>query len=70
MTDTFPNASDAAWALFEAHRSGATKLTRKAGNFLGECVVDPQPLTERQADWIDKLLEKAGLSPLADGGAA
>lgn len=58
MTQTI---SDAAFALFQAHRAGETKLTRRSGNFLGECLVDPSPLTEKQASWILALLEKAGL---------
>jgi hypothetical protein len=56
--------SDAAFALFTAHRAGETKLTRKAGNFLGECVVDPAPLTEKQAAWLKTLAERAGLPAL------
>lgn len=53
--------SDTAFALIEAHRSGTVKLTRKAGSFIGQCVVDPQPLTESQASWLATLLERAGL---------
>lgn len=45
------------------------RLTRKAGSFLGQCVVDPAPLTEAQHDWISTLLERAGLPPL-EGGAS
>ncbi|RVQ65735.1 hypothetical protein EKN06_12430 [Croceicoccus ponticola] len=36
-------------------------LTRKAGSFLGQCVVDPTPLTPKQADWLATLAERAGL---------
>ncbi|MEP9402220.1 hypothetical protein [Sphingomonas sp. VNH70] len=43
-------------------------LSRKAGSFLGQLVVDPTPLTEKQAAWFATLLERAGLPPLADGG--
>ncbi len=42
-------------------------LTRKAGSFLGQCAVDPAPLTEAQSGWLDALLRKNGFSPL--GGA-
>lgn len=54
--------SDLAMQLLQAHRSGGAKLSRKAGNFLGECVVDPHPLTDRQADWLNSLLERAALA--------
>jgi hypothetical protein len=46
----------------------ATRLTRKAGSFLGQLVCDPTPLTDKQRDWLATLLERAGLPPLADGG--
>jgi hypothetical protein len=59
--------SDLAMHLLEAHRAGKTKLSRKAGNFAGECVVDPQPLTERQAEWLRTLAQRAGL-PATDLG--
>lgn len=60
--------SNAAFALLEAHRSGAVQLTRAAGSFCGELVADPRTLTEKQASWLDKLLEKAGLPPIAEWG--
>lgn len=44
------------------------RLTRKAGSFLGQLVVDPTPLSAAQRDWLDTLLDRAGLPPLADGG--
>ena len=48
--------------------TGQTKLTRKAGSLCGQLVTDPQPLTERQAEWIETLLERAGL-PALEGAA-
>lgn len=55
---------DAAFALLEAHRNGTTQLTRAAGSFCGELMTDPRPLTEKQASWLAKLLERAELPPL------
>ena len=43
------------------------RLTRKAGAFLGQCCVDPTPLSEAQADWLETLLARNSLPPL-DGG--
>ena len=49
--------------------NGNQRLSRKAGQFLGQLAVDSAPMSEAQADWLAKLLERAGLPPLADGGA-
>lgn len=62
----FPNHRAAALALL----NGDMRLTRKAGQFLGQLAVDTTPLSDAQADWLAKLLERAGLPPVADGGAA
>ncbi len=65
MTDApFRNHRDAALALL----NGKSRLSRKAGQFLGQLVVDPSPMSEAQADWLGKLLQKAGLPPLAGEG--
>ena len=45
------------------------KLSRKEGGFLGQIAVDPSPLSAKQAEWLAKLLERAGLPPMAKGGA-
>ena len=37
------------------------RLTRKAGQFLGQCAVDPLPLTDKQNEWLRGLAERAGL---------
>ncbi len=66
MADPFTTGRDAALVLL----NGGAVLTRKAGSFLGQCVVDPSPLTEKQRDWMATLLSRAGLPPLADGGEA
>jgi hypothetical protein len=48
--------------------NGGSNLTRKAGSFLGQLVVDPTPMSPAQSSWLATLLERAGLPPLADGG--
>lgn len=53
--------ADVAFAILTAHRDGRAPLTRKAGSFAGQCVVDPTPLTAAQAEWLDKLAERAGV---------
>lgn len=59
----FIDHSAAALALFNS----GERLTRKAGSFLGQLVVDPTPMTPAQADWLSTLLERAGLPPVAGG---
>lgn len=67
MTErAFTTHREAALALL----SGNHRLSRKAGQFLGQLAVDPSPMSEAQADWLAKLLIKAGLPPMAEGGAA
>lgn len=43
------------------------RLTRKAGSFLGQLIVDPTPMSQAQQEWFSTLQERAGLT--ADGGA-
>ena len=62
----FPTHRGAALALL----NGTYRLSRKAGQFLGQLVVDPSPMSDRQQDWLAKLLAKHGLPPLAAGGAS
>ena len=62
---SYPQHRDAALALLNCN----TRFTRKAGQFLGQLAVDASPMSDAQADWLAKLLDKAGLPPLADGGA-
>lgn len=67
MTDRpFPDQRQAALALL----NGSSRLSRKAGQFLGQLAVDSTPMSEAQADWLAKLLNRAGLPPMAEGGAA
>ncbi|KTE77781.1 hypothetical protein [Sphingopyxis sp. A083] len=66
MTDhPFPDHRAAALALL----TGNHRLSRKAGQFLGQLAVDSVPMSEAQADWLAKLLDRAGLPPMAEGGA-
>lgn len=64
-------------APFIDHRSaalallnGGYRLSRKAGQFLGQLAVDPSPLSDAQSDWLAKLLARNALPPLDAGGAA
>jgi hypothetical protein len=67
MTDSpFPNHRAAALALL----NGNHRLSRKAGQFLGQLAVDSTPMSEAQANWLAKLLDRAGLPPMAEGGTA
>ena len=48
--------------------NGDQRLSRKAGQFLGQLVVDPSPLSEAQTAWLAKLLERNGLPQVSEGG--
>lgn len=61
----FPDHRQAALALLSGHY----RLSRKAGQFLGQLAVDASPLSEAQAGWLAKLLDRAELPPIAVGGA-
>lgn len=61
----FPDHRQATLALL----NGNHRLSRKAGQFLGQLAVDPTPMSEAQADWLAKLLDRNGLPTLAEGGA-
>lgn len=65
MAKSFADHRTAALALL----TGNNGLSRQAGSFLGQCAVDPTPLTDKQSSWLAKLLERAELPALADGGA-
>lgn len=63
-------------AMFSDKRTAAlallcssTKLTRKAGSFLGQMVADSSPMSVAQAAWLASLLNQHGLPPLSEGGA-
>lgn len=59
----FSDHRQAALALLNGNR----RFTRKAGQFLGQLAVDPSPTSDAQADWLDRLLAKHRLAPLARG---
>lgn len=61
---TFSNHRDAALALLNSDE----RLTRKAGQFLGQLTVDTTPMSVAQANWLATLLERANLPALAEGG--
>lgn len=65
MTESAPPFVDHSAAALALLNSGE-RLTRKAGSFLGQCAVDPTPLTTAQADWLATLLERAGLPPVGE----
>ena len=66
MTErTFTDHRQAALVLL----NGNYRLSRKAGQFLGQLAVDPSPMSEAQADWLGKLLDRNGLASLAREGA-
>lgn len=54
--------ADIAFAILMAHRSGATKLNRRCGQFLGQLVADDtNPLSEAQLKWLGQLADRAGV---------
>lgn len=58
--------SDHRWAAL-ALLIGNYRLTRKAGQFLGQLAVDSSRLSEAQTAWLGKLLDKYRLPPLVRG---
>lgn len=60
----FPDHRTAALALL----SECPALSHKAAGFLGHVCVAPV-MSDRQRDWLLKLLDRNGLPPLAEGGA-
>jgi hypothetical protein len=66
MSEPFRDARTAALAALN-HGVG---LNRRSGQFLGQIVGDQDntPLSPKQRAWALKILERAGLPTLADGG--
>ena len=59
----FTHHRNAALALLSA----CPNLSHKAAGFLGNVCVAPG-LSEKQLAWLEKLLDRNGLPPLAEGG--
>jgi hypothetical protein len=58
---------------FTTHRDAAlavlthgAKLTRKAGQFLGQLCTDPSPISDKQRGWLSNLLNDGDLPPLVN----
>lgn len=68
MAEPFSTHCTAAQELLRSAWSGATNLTWKAASFAGQASVSTEPLTERQAHWLNQLLDRAGLPPFDGGG--
>ena len=64
MTARFTSSRAAAMDLLTDHH---TALNRRCGQFLGQIAVEDFPLSDKQLDWLNKLLERAGLPALTDG---
>ena len=69
MAEPYTRHADAAFSILQAYRASSTRLTRKAGSFLGELIVDDAPLSEKQSAWLATLLERAELPPMSGGEA-
>lgn len=63
MSAPFSTHREAALALLNADPR-TSRLSRKAGSFTGQLCVDPTPMSDAQAEWLETLLERAGLPPL------
>lgn len=57
MSAPFARVRAAALALLN---NPEARLTRKAGQFLGQVCVDEAPLSEAQAEWLECLLDRNG----------
>jgi len=62
LNEPFTDHRAAARACFNA----SDNLTRRAGQFLGGIAHDGTPLSPAQREWLDQLLERAGLPPLIE----
>ncbi len=60
----FVDPKQAALALLNSD----VRLTKRAGQFLGQIVADPSGMSDKQTDWLVALLERAKLPPFAMEG--
>lgn len=60
LAPSFPIVRAAALELLNSD----ARLTRRAGSFLGQCAVDPAPLSDLQLDWLVTLLDRNNLISL------
>lgn len=60
MTDDPKKLRDLALNILRDH---ADELSWQAGSFLGQiCACPDRPLSEKQANWLTKIVERAGLT--------
>lgn len=52
--------ADAGFALSAMHREGSFTVSRRAGQFLGQLIASDVPLSDKQAEWLAGLMDKAG----------
>lgn len=62
ISEPFRSHREAAIALL----SGQYRLTRKAGQFLGQLAVDSAAMSDAQSGWLAALLRQHGLPTLAE----
>ena len=58
---TIITPADAAFSLLSLHREGSFSVSRRAGQFLGQLVASNEPMSDKQAEWLAGLMDKAGL---------
>jgi hypothetical protein len=69
--ELYATGRGAARALLEAALADRVELKGKAGQFIGGVAFGREDaLTPKKTAWLSKLIEKAGLPPLAEGGEA
>jgi hypothetical protein len=71
LGNPYETGRSAARALLEAALADRTELKGRAGQFVGAVAFGREDtLTPKQAAWLSKMLDQAGLPPLAEGGEA
>ena len=58
---TINTPADAGFALIVAHRDGRTRLTKRSAQYCGQLVAAHEPLSDAQEEWLEQLLNRAGL---------